>query len=103
LIVVATKLDATTDRVRLETLRDFCKQRELEFHSISAVAGEGVKELVRSIADALEKIPRPAPESSGDSPSSVPENEEDSQGNEVSSAPIRFERSALAASEDEDS
>src|ERR1700704_4943651 len=60
LIVVATKLDATTDRTRLEALRDFCRRQQLEFHSISAAAGEGVKELVRSIADALDKIPRPA-------------------------------------------
>ena len=60
MIVVATKLDATTDRSRLEVLRKFCKKRHLEFHSISAVAGEGVKSLVRSIADALDKIPRPA-------------------------------------------
>jgi GTP-binding protein len=58
MIVVATKLDATTDRARLEALRAYCKEHRLEFHSISAVAGEGVKELVRSIADALDKIPR---------------------------------------------
>src|ERR1700757_341332 len=60
MIVVATKLDATTDTARLEALRDFCKRRHLEFHSISAVTGDGVKELVRSIADALDKIPRAA-------------------------------------------
>ena len=58
MIVVATKLDATTDRTRLEALRAYCREHRLEFHSISAVAGEGVKELVRSIADALDKIPR---------------------------------------------
>lgn len=58
LIVVATKLDATTDRTRLDALRDFCAKDGLEFHSISAATGEGVKELVRSIADALDKIPR---------------------------------------------
>jgi len=66
MIVVATKLDATTDRARLEALRDFCKRRNLEFHSISAVAGDGVKDLVRSIADALDKIPRPTHDSSID-------------------------------------
>jgi len=60
--VVATKLDATTDRTRLEALRDFCRREHLEFHSISAATGEGVKELVRSIADALDKIPKPAPD-----------------------------------------
>jgi len=30
-IVVATKLDATTDRARLETLREFCGEHGLEF------------------------------------------------------------------------
>jgi len=58
MIVVATKLDATTDRTKLEELRKFCKKKELEFHAISAAAGEGVKELVRGIADALDKIPK---------------------------------------------
>ena len=58
MIVVATKLDATTDSTRLEALCAYCKEHRLEFHSVSAAAGEGVKELVRSIADALDKIPR---------------------------------------------
>lgn len=61
-IVVATKLDATTDTTRLDALRDFCKEHHLEFHSISAAAGDGVKDLVRSIADALDKIPRATPD-----------------------------------------
>ena len=68
MIVVATKLDATTDRTRLEALRDFCKRRNLEFHSISAATGDGVKDLVRSIADALDKIPRPVPEAFSELP-----------------------------------
>ncbi len=59
-IVVATKLDATTDRTRLDELRTFCVEKNLEFHAISAAAGEGVRELVRSIADALDKIPKTA-------------------------------------------
>jgi GTP-binding protein len=58
LIVVATKVDATTDRTKLEELRKFCKKKGFEFHAISAAAGEGVKELVRGIADALDKIPK---------------------------------------------
>ena len=66
MIVVATKLDATTDRTRLESLRDFCKTQNLEFHAISAPTGEGVKELVRAIADALDKIPRVLDESALD-------------------------------------
>jgi GTP-binding protein len=62
LIVVATKLDATTETTHLEALRDFCKKNHLEFHAISAATGEGVKDLVRSIADALDKIPRAVPD-----------------------------------------
>jgi GTPase len=58
MIVVATKVDATTDRTKLEELQKFCKKKGLEFHAISAAAGEGVKELVRGIADALDKIPK---------------------------------------------
>ena len=58
MIVVATKLDATTDRARLETLREFCRERGLEFHAISAATNEGTQELVRSIANALDKIPK---------------------------------------------
>lgn len=62
-IVAASKLDATTDRTRLEELRDFCAKQKIEFHTISAATGEGVRELVRSIADALDRIPRPMRES----------------------------------------
>jgi len=58
MIVVATKLDATTERVKLEELKKFCGKKGLEFHAISAATGEGVKELVRAMADALERIPK---------------------------------------------
>jgi len=89
MIVVATKLDATTDRTRLEELQDFCKQRNLEFHSISAVAGDGVKELVRSIADALDKIPRPAHETTLDLPPTSGEIDENAPGRDSQPAPIK--------------
>src|SRR5439155_479488 len=58
MIVVATKLDATTDRTRLEELRNFCAQRDLPFHAISAATGEGVRDVVLAIADTLDKIPK---------------------------------------------
>jgi GTPase len=77
MIVVATKLDATTDRTRLEALREFCAERGLEFHAISAATGEGVRELVRSIADVLDKIPKAAPEHAADMPSASHENPSD--------------------------
>jgi GTP-binding protein len=59
MIVVATKLDATTDRTRLESLRAFCAGRGLEFHSISSATGEGLAGLVRALADALERAAPP--------------------------------------------
>jgi GTP-binding protein len=63
MIVVATKLDATTDRTHLEKLRDFCAQRGLEFHSVSSASGAGIPELVHCMADAVERLKptEPAP------------------------------------------
>ena len=67
-IVVATKLDATTDRTRLEKLREFCAARGLEFHAISSASGEGIPQLVRAMADALDRLapPEPLQESAND-------------------------------------
>jgi len=58
MIVVATKIDATTDRTHLEELRAFCAEHNLPFHAISAATGEGVRDLVLAIADTLDKIPK---------------------------------------------
>jgi GTPase len=60
-IVVATKLDATTDRTRLKKLRKFCAARGLEFHAISSASGEGVPQLVCAMADALDRLAPPEP------------------------------------------
>ena len=95
MIVVATKLDATTDRTRLDALRDFCGRREFEFHSISAVAGDGVKGLVRSIADALDKIPRVPHDSSTDTLAT--------EGVHVKSLSAAVDRPAVATNKQEDS
>jgi GTP-binding protein len=59
MIVVATKLDATPDRARLEKLRAHCAAQGLEFHAISSATGEGIAGLVRAMADALDRLPRP--------------------------------------------
>jgi GTPase len=61
MIVVATKLDATTNRERLEKLRAFARSRGLEFYSISSASGVGLIELVRAIANRLDRLPRPEP------------------------------------------
>jgi len=103
MIVVATKLDATTDRARLESLCDFCAQHSLEFHSISAATGEGVKDLVRSIADALDTIPRAAAELPVDESSSGAQRGEDSSSEESAPAAVEVDRSAHSPSEEPDS
>jgi len=59
MIVVATKLDATANREHLEELRKFAEQRGLEFHAVSSASGEGIVELVRAMADALDQLPKP--------------------------------------------
>jgi GTP-binding protein len=56
MIVVATKLDATTDRTRLDRLAAFCAEQRLEFHAISSATGEGIPALVRGMADALDRL-----------------------------------------------
>jgi GTP-binding protein len=58
-MVVATKLDATTNREHLDELRAFSAKRGLEFHAISSASGEGIVELVRAMAAALDRIPKP--------------------------------------------
>jgi hypothetical protein len=56
---VATKLGATTDTAHLDELRRFAIERGLPFHAISSATGEGIKELVSAMADALDRIPKP--------------------------------------------
>lgn len=70
LFVVATKLDATTNRQRLDRLNDFAKEHKLPFFAISSATGEGVQALVRAMADGLDQIPGPQKEQIEDS--SVP-------------------------------
>ena len=61
MLVVATKLDATQDRTRLEELRQFCTANRIEFYAISSLSGEGIPQLLHAMADQLERIPRPSP------------------------------------------
>jgi GTPase len=59
MIVVGTKLDATTDRSRLERLREHCAERKLDFYAISSATGQGIPELVRGMAERLEQLAPP--------------------------------------------
>jgi GTPase len=95
MIVVATKLDATTNRDNLEKLRAFAAERGLEFHAISSATGEGIVELVRAMADALDRIPRPAvPE---ETPASAASGE--TQG-ETQAIPVEENRSSSSHGEE---
>jgi GTPase len=62
MIVVATKLDATTRRERLDKLRAFAAERGFQFYAISSASGEGIPALVRGMADLLDRLPRPTRE-----------------------------------------
>lgn len=60
-LVVATKLDATTNREHLDRLRSYCRERGLPFYAVSSASGEGIPQLVLAMADALDRLPRPTP------------------------------------------
>ncbi|MFY9527358.1 MAG: GTPase ObgE [Candidatus Acidiferrales bacterium] len=60
-LVVATKLDATTNREHLDRLRSYCRERSLPFHAVSSASGEGIPQLVLAMADALDRLPRATP------------------------------------------
>ena len=57
MLVVATKMDAANPE-KLKRLSTYVKRRKLEFHTISAVTGEGIEELKWALAARL----RPSPE-----------------------------------------
>jgi GTPase len=61
MIVVATKIDAANPE-KLKKLAAHVKRRKLEFHSISAVTGEGIEELKWALAKRLRASGEPAPE-----------------------------------------
>ncbi len=66
-IVAINKLDVPEARERFPALRDALRTRERPVFGISAATGEGVRELLRAVADRLEAIRRaepaePAPE-----------------------------------------
>jgi len=64
-LVAATKLDATTDRTGLESLRAYCAAQGHPFYAISSATGEGIRELVRAMANALDALPRPSERGAG--------------------------------------
>ncbi len=55
-IVVATKTDALDDPERLKEFAQFCQDLELEFYTISAASGTGLKELLRAVERRLNDL-----------------------------------------------
>jgi GTP-binding protein len=55
MIVVATKIDSANPE-KLKKLAAHIKRRKLEFHTISAVTGQGVDELKWSLARHLRPV-----------------------------------------------
>jgi GTP-binding protein len=52
-LVVASKIDVLFDPLKLDTLEKMCRDRGLPYLAISAVTGDGIKELVRTIGRML--------------------------------------------------
>ncbi len=86
-LVVATKLDATPQRDRLEHLREYSARRGFPFCAISAVTGEGIPKLVRLMADALDRLPRPA-----ETNTNMPAAAKDAGATNTPAAPLTEER-----------
>jgi GTPase len=52
-LVVASKMDALADSRKLSRLKAMCTRRKLPFLGISAVTGQGIKELIRTLDQML--------------------------------------------------
>lgn len=55
MIVAGTKLDIAQEKLRLNRLRDYCKEKGLNFFPISAVTGQGIKELLMHLFKVMEQ------------------------------------------------
>jgi GTP-binding protein len=53
--VVGTKLDISHDRIRLNRLKEYCRDKGLDFFSISSATGEGIRELVMYLSKKVEE------------------------------------------------
>jgi GTPase len=52
-LVVASKIDVLSDPRKISRLRSMCNRRKLPFLSISAVTGQGIKELIGKLDNML--------------------------------------------------
>ena len=67
-VVAGSKIDAVSDRARIKTLRAHCAGEGVPFVALSAVSGEGIRELLEEVWSILDAgVPAPAgtPSTSG--------------------------------------
>ena len=57
-IIVANKIDSMQDKELYDELDKFAKKNKLEIYKISAVTGEGVKELLKRVSEVLKELPK---------------------------------------------
>ncbi len=57
-IIVANKIDSMQDKTLYDELEKFAKKNKLEIFRISAVTGEGVKELLQRVSEVLKELPK---------------------------------------------
>ncbi len=55
-VVAASKMDAVDDSARVERLRHFAEEQGLEMFEISAVTGQGIKQLINALGKKVEQI-----------------------------------------------
>lgn len=55
-VVAASKMDAADDPERVERLRHFAEQQGLEMFEISAVTGQGIKQLINALGKKIEQL-----------------------------------------------
>lgn len=57
-VIVANKIDAMQDEKLLKEVEEMAKENEIELFKISAVTGEGIKELMKRISELLKELPK---------------------------------------------
>ena len=57
-IIVANKIDAMQDSSLYQTLENLAKEKGLEIFKISAVTGQGLKELFQRVSEVLKTLPK---------------------------------------------
>ena len=57
-IIVANKADVMQDKVLYENLEKMAQKLNLKIYKVSAATGQGLKELIKDVAEELKKLPR---------------------------------------------